>query len=150
MTKDEALNLALEALEVVTKELLAVRNELAERGARPKTNAFHQKLWDSSFKAYTDHALPAATAIKEALAQPAQEPVAWLTRDSVDGCWYATANKVGKDDKPLYTAPPQRTWVDLTDEEIDAEANSILTSDPVQWWRRLARAVLAKSKEKNT
>ena len=46
-------------------------------------------------------------------------------------------------------APPQRTWVDLTDGEIDAEANSILTSDPVQWWRRLARAVLAKSKEKN-
>jgi hypothetical protein len=45
---------------------------------------------------------------------------------------------------------PQREWVDLTDDEIDAEANSILTSDPVQWWRRLARAVLAKSKEKNT
>ena len=39
--------------------------------------------------------------------QPAQEPVAWLTRDSVDGCWYATAKKVGKDDKPLYTTPPQ-------------------------------------------
>jgi hypothetical protein len=44
----------------------------------------------------------------------------------------------------------QRPWVELTDGEIDAEANSILTSDPVQWWRRLARAVLAKSKEKNT
>jgi len=43
----------------------------------------------------------------------------------------------------------QREWVDLTDDEIDAEANSILTSDPVQWWRRLARAVLAKSKERN-
>jgi len=44
----------------------------------------------------------------------------------------------------------QREWVDLTDDEIDVEANKILTSDPVQWWRRLARAVLAKSKEKNT
>lgn len=48
-----------------------------------------------------------------------------------------------------YTAPPQRPWVGLTDTEIDAEANSILTSDPVQWWRRFARAVLAKSREKN-
>jgi hypothetical protein len=76
---EKAARQALEALEVVTKELLAVRDEIAERGARPKTNAFHQRLWDSSFKAYTDHALPAATAIKEALmsvpdgAQPEQE-----------------------------------------------------------------------------
>ena len=73
----EALKLALEALEKVTTEMLKVRDELAERGARPETNAFHQRLWDSSFKAYTDHALPAATAIKEALAQPEQEPVAY-------------------------------------------------------------------------
>ena len=74
MTKDEALKLALEALEVVTREMLALKDELAERGARPTTNVFHQRLWDSSFKAYTDHALPAATAIREALAQPEQEP----------------------------------------------------------------------------
>ena len=47
------------------------------------------------------------------------------------------------------TQPAQRPLVELTDTEIDAEANSILTSDPVQWWRRLARAVLAKSKEMN-
>ena len=45
--------------------------------------------------------------------------------------------------------PAQRPLVELTDTEIDAEANSILTSDPVQWWRRFARAVLAKSREKN-
>ena len=50
----------------------------------------------------------------------------------------------------IKAALAQRMWVELTDGEIDAEANSILTSDPVQWWRRLARAVLAKSKEKNT
>ena len=73
MTKDEALKLALEALEKVTTELLAIRDELAERGARPTTNVFHQRLWDSSFKAYTDHALPASTAIKEALAQPKEK-----------------------------------------------------------------------------
>jgi hypothetical protein len=45
----------------------------------------------------------------------------------------------------LYTAvttPPQRTWVDLTDEEID---NINYTSAHM-----LAREVLAKFKEKNT
>jgi len=41
MTDREAMKLALEALEQVTKELLAVRDELAERGARPTTNVFH-------------------------------------------------------------------------------------------------------------
>jgi hypothetical protein len=92
--------------------------------------------------------------------QPAQEPVAW----AVQGCskmWRgefaeidakAEAKRIGGTcvAYALYISPPQREWVGLTDAEIDAEANSILTSDPVQWWRRFACAVLAKSKEKNT
>ena len=83
---------------------------------------------------------------QDKLAQPAQEPVAWLTRDSVDGCWYATANKVGNDDKPLYTTPPQRPWVlqrewvDLTDEEIDKWAHEL---------HGVIYAVMADLKEKN-
>jgi len=64
--------------------------------------------------------------------------------------WHERGDIGSTPPKPLYTAPPQREWVGLTDAEIDAEANSILTSDPVQWWRRFACAVLAKSKEKNT
>lgn len=85
--------------------------------------------------------------------QPAQEPVAWMvyTLDGASVCVTDNPADFTPEHRalPLYTAPPQRTWVDLTDAEIDAEANSILTSDPVQWWRRLARAVLAKSKEMN-
>ena len=86
-----------------------------------------------------------------------QEPVAWTLL--LVGKHNGIIGKAGEkflghpehyDRIDVYTAPPQRPWVDLTDDEIDAEANSILTSDPVQWWRRLARAVLAKSKEKNT
>ena len=73
--------------------------------------------------------------------QPAQEPVAWLTRDSVDGCWYATAKKVGKDDKPLYTTPPQRPWVGLTAEE----AAECWTTSATQTWKNFE----AKLKEKN-
>lgn len=43
----------------------------------------------------------------------------------------------------------QRTWVGLTDEEIDDIANSILADDPVLWWRKLSQAIEAKLKQKN-
>ena len=44
--------------------------------------------------------------------------------------------------KPLYTAPPQRTWVGLTDDEIEHVRND------QPWWA--IRAIEAKLKEKNT
>ena len=65
----------------------------------------------------------AITGIKEALAQPEQEPVAYGMWDSMIGCggrmMYVRLDK-GQDGctVPLYTTPPQRTWVGLTDEEI--------------------------------
>jgi hypothetical protein len=67
------------------------------------------------------------TAIKEALAQPEQEPVAWpCLIDSVD----FSANtitlvmqcedyKVSARKHWLSITPPQRTWVGLTPEETD-------------------------------
>ena len=129
----EALKLALEALE-----------ELNNTSSYwwPPIYWWHEV--DEATVAKIDSAI---TAIKETLAQPEQEPVAWMKASDTE--W---SMSFFEEDGyvPLYTTPtPQRTWVDLTDAEIDAEANSILTSDPVQWWRRLARAVLAKSKEKN-
>jgi hypothetical protein len=111
MSLREAAQQALEALEKVTRELLAVREQLAERGGRPTTNVFHQRLWDSSFDAYTNHAIPVAEALRTALAEPEQEPVAWkdttygnLHHQNFGGCI------------PLYTHPPQRK--PLTDEEV--------------------------------
>jgi hypothetical protein len=91
MTDKEALKLALEALEKVTKEMLACRDELAERGGRPTSNVFYQRLWDSSFDAYTNHAMPAAEAIKQSLAAPVQEPVA-IDGNTSDG--YHTFNEL--------------------------------------------------------
>jgi hypothetical protein len=86
-------------------------------------------------------------------AQPEQEPVAWMW-DVNNGGGYTTRN-VGlyKTDipfakhTPLYTAPPQPTWVDLTDEQIFAlfDSHNVYGSK----WLEFARAVLAKSKEKN-
>ncbi len=74
----------------------------------------------------------AITALREALAQPQQEPVAWAvywgyrferknsvhfdrkTADAVASEIVSVQTEV----RPLYTSPPaQRTWVGLTDEE---------------------------------
>jgi hypothetical protein len=90
----------------------------------------------------------AIAALRAALAEPVQEPVAWLHTDAYNPRvrfleWAREAKGYRGDwiKTPLYTAPPQRK--PLTEEEIDNEANNILTDDPVQWWRRLARAVEA-------
>ena len=68
-------------------------------------------------------------ALKLALvAQPEQEPVAWVQdvefEQSPEFAFSWVKTKLH--DKPLYTTPPQRTWVDLTDEEIDFHLDKIL------------------------
>jgi len=49
-------------------------------------------------------------------AQPAQEPVAWMWKD-MRGQDIVSLFEPRLDSIPLYTAPPQRPWVGLTDEE---------------------------------
>ena len=67
----------------------------------------------------------AIAAIKEVLSQPEPEPVAmrydfdgygWLYIDNGSGSNWR--EKI-KNAEPLYTTPPQRTWIGLTDEERD-------------------------------
>ena len=58
--------------------------------------------------------------LKEALAQPEQEPVAWMDIDEKGAAyglrfWHEPENR---HEVPLYTTPPQRTWVGLTDDEM--------------------------------
>ena len=61
----------------------------------------------------------AEKAIKEALAQPKQEPLAWISTGPASMIhWTADKPAYGDDWVPLYTTPPQRTWVGLTKEEI--------------------------------
>ena len=91
MTQGEALKRALEALYL----------------AHPR------------FGVATEKHKQAITAVKAALAQPAQEPVAHVYLFDDDGrpliAWdNAQGIKIG--DK-LYTAPPKREWVGLTDEQ---------------------------------
>ena len=55
--------------------------------------------------------------IESQLAQPEQEPVAWMDEDG-DVLSASVVSGKGLRNIPLYTTPPQRTWVGLTDEEI--------------------------------
>ena len=97
MTKDETLKMALEALEEAW---------------------YHVGTFQPTEKAI-DLYDEARTAIKEALAQPEQEPE-WYHGIDVYGCnrfYHKTEDRTSEFNTPLYTTPPQRTWVELTDEE---------------------------------
>jgi len=87
---------------------------------------------------WIDARQPAITAIKEALAQPEQEPVGKFAKFT-DGIWREVTD--GSAGVPLYTTP-QRTWVGLTDEEIEQMGLSN--------YIKVVRETEAKLKEKNT
>ena len=128
MTKDEALKLALEALKQIDEAMPFPVAKLAQ------------------------------SVIKEALAQPEQEPVAWRAWVSkfpqgTGSDWVYVTKPIMKDsihNQPLYTTPPQRTWVGLTDEEIKRIGKLDLDSNYFGLWYDFARAIEAKLKEKNT
>jgi hypothetical protein len=87
----------------------------------------------------------------DARAQPAQEPVAWITPDG-EGFrirFSAPTNDVPLGWDALYTTPPKRPWVGLTDEEIadylGDEYHAMTTSE-----LRFFKLGEAATKEKNT
>jgi hypothetical protein len=119
--------------------------------------------WDTgmeSLQAYRDYIWSITHGKEEiiALAQPEQEPVAWATFDgegNYDFMSYEN-NETYRDEyikrngkkyanwvKPLYTAPPKREWVGLTDEERRHYNNRLSGSG-------VAEDIEAKLKEKNT
>lgn len=93
----------------------------------------------------------------EAQTKPEQKPVAWLYSEGLTSlkagkCWTAYGTQQDKDNSiPLYTAPQQREWQGLTDEEISAISKSIPGETDLGAAKRLfAREIEAKLKEKNT
>ena len=89
----------------------------------------------------------AIAAGEEALAQPEQAPLAWVTQ-------VGTLVQVGMTNlktglmygwTPLYTTPPKREWVGLTDDEIHMVLGKAYTLQASFF----ARAIEAKLKEKN-
>ena len=107
-----------------------------------------------------DIQLRAATILRAALAQGEQEPYGYLVRrnwkeprfveaDNIEGVPNLPFNN--PEYQPLYTAPPQRTWQGLTDEEIMAIIG--VTSADSDWnvlvVNKWIRTIEAKLKEKN-
>ena len=154
MTKDEALKLALEALEKshicpllpddCAEAITAIKEALEqpEHGWTPERIAGIARLKDAQDKR---------------LAQPEQEPVGQLLENAFGRGQVMWFNKP-KDESMLYTTPPQRTWVGLTDEEILAVNMSTVTKlidEPIVCDTdhnivQLGKAIEAKLKEKNT
>ena len=127
MTKDEALKLALSALDEVRQETFRLMRD-------GQTLYSEDKVWSTIIS------------IKEALAQPKQEPLAWISTGPASMIhWTADKPAYGDDWVPLYTTPPQRTWVGLTDEEIETLIHRF-DGDP----HTLLDEVNARLKEKNT
>ena len=60
---------------------------------------------------------PAIVALRAALAQQEQEPVACPHRDEPRGCYRVRCQLGRKCVEPLYTTPPRREWQGLTEEE---------------------------------
>ena len=85
----------------------------------------------------------------EFLSQPAQqqEPVAWMTqaRNFVHLSEFTEEEAKLYGWKPIYTSPPQRTWVGLTDDDLDDIAVAARTGNLYE----LRRTIEAKLKEKN-
>jgi len=134
MTKDEALKLTLE---------------------------FANDIQRGKYKGNSETIIATIKAALEAK----DEPVAWIYKGekSFDGNKWSeeyelTASKQvalwkDKDAKPLYTTPPQRTWVGLTDEEIKAfDTWHDNREEEVGWVNpsEIVAYIEAKLKEKNS
>jgi hypothetical protein len=80
--------------------------------------------------------------LRARLSAPEPEPVAWM-HSLTGGGWQVVPEKKYPTDRPLYTAPPQRKWQGLTDEDYE---ELLKTKD---WGVYLIEATEDKLKEKN-
>jgi hypothetical protein len=92
---------------------------------------------DEVFTRYHFAKLVAAKAIKEL---ESQEPVAWMDADGN----VSDNNDLKCFPIPLYTHPPQRTWVDLTPKDLNEIFEFAMTGEGA------VHLAIDKFKEKNT
>jgi hypothetical protein len=140
MTEREALKLALEALEFISDREDYTFAECSD--AEAIVNAARAPI-PSIKKALANH-IPDATKM---VAQPEQEPVAVLFEDGSIVKYEDlefVPEKSGQRVQMLYTAPAQRTWVGLTEEEKQTAIWSDGGFGAGALWAE------AKLKEKNT
>ena len=143
MNKDEALKLALEALE-----------DLGMKHYESTGEVLYKETFAAIKEALANEALEKKAENARELGlnyEPEQKPVAWMCADeSLINKGYARFSHVCMGDWkiPVYTTKPQRTWVGLTDEEIDDLSRTMVKGNKSVNW--LCQAIEAKIKEKNT
>ena len=103
------------------------------------------EAFDSMIGRKPERVEQAITAIKEALAQPEQKPLAWISTGPARMFhWTADKPAYGDDWVPLYTTPPQREFVGLTaKEKHEFRYSHMTTADFIE-------CIKAKLKDKNT
>ena len=146
MTQTEALKLALEALEPLIvertceamdageKAIIAIKEALAQPEQEPATKEQIREAMIFNLPLYT---MPP---------HPDQEPLAWMYEFYADMGHKGLAFEEQRSayNTPLYITPPQRTWVGLTDEELEL-LNSCGDTDSYKF----AKSIEAKLKQKN-
>lgn len=111
----------------------------------------HLCLHSAAIKGYDGEQVQTAIDVLKARLAPFEpEPITMVVSETGDpsvtmSWWHEPALPVGT---PLYTAPPQRKWVELTDEEIKACAKGG-RSIGISFHDAIQKAE-AKLKEKNT
>ena len=96
-----------------------------------------------------------AAALRAALAEPVQEPVAWIQSNHLQlaqrGPFSCRVEPTQRhpDFVPLYTHPPRREWRGLTEEEIRDGREQLPTEDLCNWSFRkgveFAEAAIARA-----
>jgi len=87
----------------------------------------------------------AIAALRQAL-ETEQEPVAWISEGGDVSRSKRYMDEMGFKCNPLYTAPPKKEWVGLTDEEVSDVIDGVLEGGG---WLDVARALEAAIKDKN-
>jgi hypothetical protein len=134
--KDEALKLALEALEFYY-------DLYKEKGDANAITAIKEALANEALEKMAENARELGLDY-----EPEPVPVAVVRWNDIGHISWRT-HVMLSDDTPLYTTPPQRTWVGLTDEEIlSISADCAATHQHMDI--QFARAIEAALKAKNT
>ena len=128
----EAMKQALEALELAR----STHDVMLLSDPPQKAWKYHNVDWKL---------LGAVNHLGQAIAEAEkQEPVAYMNPDDLCADTAFRWCAIDEFTRPVYTSPPQRQWVGLTDEELDHYREQ-------RWWSAvdMAKEVEAKLKEKN-
>ena len=162
MTKDEALDLALEAL-TATMSTHGFQKYIDQAKENAITAIKQARALDKKAENARELGLDYEPVLKDnsnyRYDPPVAEPVAWICNHYEEGVkndvdyWQddIDALPVGT---PLYTAPPaQRQWVGLTDEEWESMYDKFAKyqeyGSHVSGWGDFAKAIEAKLRSKN-